>query len=269
MKRFLALIPAAGLLTGVAAAETLLIGYDEVASSGATQAWSLNGDGSNAMALWGGGSEVWGMAYDPSSNTVYANDGSTLRSGPLGAGSPANEVTINDGAGANLSFVGLAWANGNLYGTRNVGDEAVYLIDTDNGVASIALQYENADYDFGGLAYNPADGLFYGTNDDATPNGSGLYSLDVFGGGAITLVSAYPAGETDIDGLAVGNGVAYLVEDEAGDTIHPYDLGGGAYLPSVTSPMETSEIFSGAAWVPEPASLSLLALGGLTLLRRR
>ena len=79
-------------------------------------------------------------------------------------------------------------------------------------------------------------------------------------------MTPYPAGRTDIDGLAVGNGVAYLVEDEAGNTIHPYDLNAGAYLPSLLSPMQTSEIFSGAAYViPEPSGLALAGLAFLSL----
>ncbi len=167
-------------------------------------------------------------------------------------------------------MVGLAWANGGLYSSRNIANEAIYSIDLTTQVATVLFDYADADYDFGGLAYNPDDGLFYGTNDDATPNGSGLYSIDAFGGGAITLVTPYPAGETDIDGLAVGNGVAYLVEDEAGMSIHPYDLVGGAYLPDLMSPMQTSEVFSGAAFVvPEPGCLALLGFAFLSIVRLR
>ncbi len=254
------------LFLGSLASGQLLVGYDESAASGAAQAWDVNPNDASSTVLWGGGVDVWGMAYDADTKTVYVNSGTTLYGGELGLGSPPLLGTVTDVAGANISLVGLTWANGGLYGTRNVGDEALYAIDLNTFVATVFLDYAEADYDFGGLAYNPDDGLFYGTNDDATPNGSGLYSIDAFGGGAISLVTPYPAGRTDIDGLAVGNGVAYLVEDEAGNTIHPYDLNAGAYLPSLLSPMQTSEIFSGAAYViPEPSALALAGLAFLSL----
>ena len=268
LRRCLAVLLTVLALTSLAQAQ-LLVGYDEVSTSGADQAWNVDPSSGASSVLWGGAAEVWGMAYG--NGTVYANDGSTLYGASLG-GLPTALGTIADAAGNAQSVVGLAWANGGLYASRNIANEAIYSIDLDTLVASVLLDYEDADWDFGGLAYNPADGLFYGTNDDTTPNGSGLYSIDAFGGGGINLVTPYPAGETDIDGLAIGNGVAYLVEDEAGDTIHPYDLGAGAYLPSITSPMQTSELFSGAAWVPEPASGGLLSLSLLGLLagyRRR
>lgn len=247
----------------------LLVGYDEVASSGADQAWDVNPADGSASALWGGAVEVWGMAYDGASNTIFANDGSTLYYGPLGSGAPSNTVSITDPAGAALSMVSLAWGNGHLYGTRNVGTEAIYEIDTATGVATVMFDYDNASYDFGGLEYNADDGFFYGTNDDSTPFPRGLYKMDAFGSGAIALVAEYPAGETDIDGLAIGNGIAFLVEDEAGDTIHPFDINGGFYLADITSPMQTSEVFSGAAWVPEPSSLLLLGLSTLIVATRR
>ncbi len=263
MKKILAVLAVSGLAASANA--QLLVGHDDAAPN--DNAWNVNPNTGSSSLLWSG-AEVWGMAYDGGTNTVFANDGTTLRSGLLGAGAPTNEVTTTDAAGALISFVGLAFANGDLYGTRNVGDEAIYRINTTSGVATVVLDYAESDYDVGGLAFNPADGLFYGTNDDTTP-GSGLYSFDVFGSGAINLVTPYPAGETDIDGLAVGNGVAYLVEDEAGNTIHPYDLGSGTYLPSLLSPMTSSEIFSGAAWVPAPTSITLLGLGSLAATRRR
>jgi hypothetical protein len=177
--------------------------------------------------------------------------------------------TITDDLGNNQSMVGLAWADGGLYSSRNIANEAIYSIDLGTFVATAVLDYDDTLYDFGGLAYNSADGLFYGTNDSSSGSGSGLYSLDVFGGGAINLVTPYPAGRTDVDGLALGGGIAYLVEDEAGNTIHPYDLANGAYLPSILSPMTSSEIFSGAAYVPEPSTLGMLLFAFVALRHRK
>lgn len=46
-------------------------------------------------------------------------------------------------------------------------------------------------------------GEFYATDDDTTPNGSGLFRINANGTG--TLITPYPAGQTDIDGLAVSD----------------------------------------------------------------
>jgi hypothetical protein len=155
-----------------------------------------------------------------------------------------------------------------LYGTKNIANEAIWAIDP-TGLATVFFDYVDGDYDFGGLAYNPLDGLFYGTNDDSTP-ARGLYSIDAFGGGAITLVAAYPAGETDIDGLAVGDNVAYLITDQSGD-FYKYDLtqGPGGTYTTITNPWTSSEVFAAGAWIPEPGTLLLLGGGALLALRRR
>ena len=263
---------------GPAAEAALLVGNDTSAGGGVTNAWSVDVGTSASTVLWGDSNPgVWGMTINPATDTVYVADGSQLYAGPVSPGSnPGLLGTIRDVAGAEIAVVSLTWANGSLYTSRNIANEAIYHIDVPTRVASVVLDYTDADYDFGGLGYNPADGLFYGVNDTVAPFGSGLYSIDVFGGGAITLVTAYPAGETDIDGLAIGDNIAYLVEDEAGDTIHRYDLIAGAYLTPLTSPMVSSETFSGAAWlagdappVPESAALGLLGFALLGLRRRR
>ena len=64
-------------------------------------------------------------------------------------------------------MVSLAFYNDVLYGTRNVGEEAVYEISTSTYVASVVIDYNDDDFDFGGLAVDPNTGEFYGTSDDA------------------------------------------------------------------------------------------------------
>jgi hypothetical protein len=114
------------------------------------------------------------------------------------------------------------------------------------------IDYVDADYDFGGLAVDPNTGEFYGTNDDSTPFGVGLYRINMNSTG--TLIAPYPDAQTDIDGLAVSNdGFAYLVIDQAG-SIYVYDFVGGAYVTPLTNPWTSSEVFCGGAWIYEDAS---------------
>lgn len=214
------------------------------------QAWNVDLNDGSATALWqtSAGIEVWGMAFDPASQSILASSGPRLYSGGLGE-TPTLLGTMTDGAGASLTMPGLAWANGGLYAVRGVGDEAIFSVDLDTLVATVVLDFPELEYDFGGLAFNPDNNLFYGTSDSLAADGVGLYSIDVFGSGNISLVTSYPSGEFDIDGLAIGNGVAYLVQDSSGDTIHPYDLTTNTYLANLQNPMPTSEVFSAAAFV--------------------
>jgi hypothetical protein len=195
------------------------------------------------------GIEVWGAAYDDGNDKIYFNSGSTLYEWLMVDTTVGNMGTITDTSGATQSMVSLAFYGGVLYGTKNIANEAVYAINTTTLVATVVIDYVDADFDFGGLAVDPNTGEFYGTNDDATPNGSGLFRINP--DGTATLIAAYPSGETDIDGLAVSNtGIAYLVIDQAGN-IYVYDLIGGTYLTPLTNPWTTSEVFCGGAWIYE------------------
>jgi hypothetical protein len=139
-----------------------------------------------------------------------------------------------------------------LYGVKNITNEAVYSIDTTTRVATVVIDYVDGDFDLGGFAADPNTGEFYATNDDTTPNGSGLFRINANGTG--TLITPYPAGQTDIDGLAVSHdGKAYLVTDEPG-FIYVWDFGAAAYATPLNNPWTTSEIFSAGAWINEPAT---------------
>ena len=265
-----ALLAGTAIALAPAASAQLVVTNDDSAA-GEPNAWLIDVNTDVATPLWSG-MQAWGAAADDANRTIWANNGSTLYSVDYDTLTPTAGVPIVDATGATQAFVSLAWANGNLYGTKNIANEAVWQIDTETGVASVVYEYTDPDYDFGGLSYNPSDGLFYGTNDDASPFGAGLFSIDVFGGGGINLVAPYPAGETDIDGTAVGDNKVYFVTDEPGD-IYVYDLLAGEFISPLTNPMTTSEIFSGGAWapglIPTPATLTLLGFGGLAAARRR
>lgn len=207
-------------------------------------------DGSTTEAFVG--APVWGAAYDILQDTVYFNAGALLYRWPVG-GAIEELGTITDGMAVDQTMVALAFVNGRLYATRNIANEAVYQIDPVTRVATVAIDYADAEYDFGGLAADPRTGLLYGTNDTVAPHGAGVFRINT--DGSATLVAAYPVGQTDIDGLAIDDsGLAYLVTDEPG-SIYVLDLDTGSYLDPIPNPWTTSETFSGATWIGQSPAL--------------
>ena len=264
MRKF-ALLGIVGAVASAANAQ-LIVGFDDT-SAGVITCYEVRvSDGTNVATPLFSDIEVWALASDNVNRKLYIGSGSLLYVYD-GSGSPTLVGNFNF-EGTTQSIVGMAFADGNLYVTKNISNEAVYKVNPATGEMTIALDYTDADYDFGGFDYD--NGSFYGANDDTTPFGSGLFSIDL--GGTITKIASYPAGETDIDGLAVGGGIAYLIEDEPGLTIHRYDLGSNSYLSPITSPFGTSEIFSAGAyapWIPAPGVASIFCVAGLGALRRR
>jgi len=215
----------------------------------------------NIQAFVGG--VAWGAAYDMPNNRILFNNGSTLYQWPVG-GAISSLGTIHDPAGTGLNFTGLTYYSGMLYGVRNIANEAVYAIDPTTLVATVYIEYVDGNFDYGGLAVDPSTGVMYATNDDTSPNGSGLFRINSDGTG--TLITSYPAGQTDIDGLAVSDdGFAYLVIDEPG-SIYVWNFTTSAWGTPLTSPFTTSEVFCGGAWIWEIAGpeISLVKTVGTT-----
>jgi hypothetical protein len=219
-----------------------------------------------ATALFDG-IEIWGAAYDWRNEIVYMVDGTTLIAWPLGDAPVALGTIRGDGEpDTALTFVGLAFFDGTLYGSRNIGNptypEGLYTIDPSTQRATLVATFSigASAADIGGLDADPILGGLYGTNDDSDARGLVTIELD----GTVTVVAPYPADEDDVDGLAVGNdGRAYLVTDEPGD-FYVYDLAAGAYVDPIGNPWTTSRLFAGAAWVaPLTPSVTLTKTVGL------
>lgn len=247
MRSRLLVITAIASLVPSGARAQLIVGSD------ITNATIYHIDTSTSAAtplLVGASATAWGMAYDHDTNTLYWNNGSTLWSAPfaLGGLTPTNRGTMTFGANT-INFVGLAYRNGKLLGTRNIATEAVYEIDPTTLAATLVYQYASA-YDVGGLDADMTTSKLYGLSDLA-PVGQvrGLYELDTAAQTA-TFRAGYPGTETDIDGLAVYNGLAYYVTDQPG-LFYIYNIGSGTQTGTLPSPFTGSAVFSAAAYVPD------------------
>lgn len=269
MFRKLALITFAATAAFTQLQAQLIVGNDQ---SGVATIYNVDVNTGVATPIYsstGPEARAWGMAYDAGSNTLYWNNGTTLYSSPLGPVlTPMNLGTFTY-QGAMVNFVGLAFINGSLYGTRNIATEGVYQIDVTTQVATLLYAYPTA-FDFGGFDVDPTTGLVYGLSDSA-PTGSvrGLYQIDIVGQ-STTFRAPYPAGKTDIDALAVNNGLAYYVSDGPNTTqanFYVYDIATGTLVRTLPSPFTGGGTFSAATFaIPEPSTVALLAAAGLCAL---
>ena len=210
--------------------------------------------GTNDFTQLFDGTDPWGAGLIPGVNpgdaVVYFVSGTELWRWQSGVPELCCNLTYQ---GANQAMVSAAYNSntGRLLMTKNTTTEAVYSLAVEAGQCPANCEmtqdivYASADNDFGGLAYDPVGDIIYGTNDDSSPGPAGVYEIN--GDGSTTLVVAYPAGETDIDGLAYGDGKLYLVTDEPGD-IYVYDVAGAAFDPPLANPWTTSETFSAGAY---------------------
>jgi hypothetical protein len=264
LRGILIAVAAAFLATGAQA--QLVVGTDDTATP--TIFYIDLGTNTATPILTGSSAICWGMAYDHDTNTLYWNNGGTLYSSPfsLAGLTPTNLGTLTFN-GAATNYVGLAYRAGKLLGTRNIATEAVYEIDPVSLTATQLYVYPST-FDFGGLDVDMTTGLLYGLSDTA-PAGSerGLYEIDT-AAMTTTFRAPYPAGETDIDGLAVYNGLAYYVIDQPGN-FYIYDIASGMQVGTIPSPFTGSEVFSAAAYVPGgPVSLEETSWGHIKSLYR-
>ncbi len=147
--------------------------------------------------------------------------------------------------------LGFNPTTGKLLGTKNIATEAVYEIDPATGVATLQIQYPST-FDFGGLEYDPSTGRLYGLNDSLT-GGSGRGLYEIVDATTQNFISGYPGAETDIDGLAVGDGRAYYITD--GNLVlqpffYVYDIATGTQVGTIPSVFTGSGTFAAGAWAP-------------------
>lgn len=269
MHRTLA-VACAAALSASAANGQLIVGNDQ---SGVASIYHIDVVTGVATSIYSSSTSMakpWGMAYDGATNTLYWNNGSSLFSSPFSMSLTPTLLGTMTFNSATVNFVGLGFRNGELVGTRNIATEAVYTINVNTLVATQQYVYPTT-FDFGGVDVDPISGLLYGLSDTG---GAGLYEIDDTND-TTTFRAPYPAGETDIDGLAVFNGRAYYVSDGPNTTqasFYVYDVATGMQIGTLPSPFTGSGTFSAATFVyiPAPGAATLLALfGGVAARRRR
>ena len=246
--------------------------------------------------------KVNGLAADPATGRLYANDAARLNYWNYGSvGTTPTLIAGMYRTNDNVSFAAtgvndLAFANGNLYGNTSFAsstfNRGIYQIATmSDGMATPhcvmtpVWTTTNTSTVLGGLDFNTSDNKFYVTSTaDVTGSGGlfglGLYSIDAFGTGAVTKIADFPAGRTKVDGLAIGGGKFWLTEQDPANSsidIYPFDPVTGTYGATIFVPLtDPTQRASGAAWapgalnsIPAPATLTPLALGAVVLGRRR
>lgn len=173
------------------------------------------------------GAECWGLADDDVNQVMYIIDGSLLKAWPYGSAAPAVTVATTTYLGATKAMVSAAHHNGVLYVNPNLAIEGFYTVDVVTGDLTLIYTFSATTIDLGGLDFDPATGLLYGSNDATAyvdPQGTagrGIIVFDLFAP-TITETTTYPypvnaagAERTDVDGLAFDpSGVVYMLEDE-------------------------------------------------------
>lgn len=293
-------------LLGTAANAQLVFGHNYYSSSvaGLTGAFYLNVGTGVATQMWTGQSNTGktnGLATDAANGIVYSVNSARLSKWTYGnVGTAPTQINGLYRLGANnlvyaTGVDDFAFANGKLYGYTNYNagvpvaaalEDGIYEIDTTNttpATPNMTLKWLHADlaYNLQGLDFNAADGLFYATNTVTDTTQNGIYTIDVFGSGAVNKIASFDSFLLKPDGLAIGGGHIWLTGKQAGETslkIAGYNLTTHAYDEAFTlDGLDANARSTGAKWipgalsapVPEPATLAALGMGALALLRRR
>lgn len=215
--------------------------------------------GAPRSLLGGANVRVYGLAADNTGQMLYwLDNGTSLYKAPFNTTGPlvpglVGSTTVS---GVGVSFVSLAFdaVEGKLYGYRNSNDaqtEGIYEISTTNASAVRVCAIDPA-ADFGGMDYDAATDAFYATNDGAGAYaGRGVYRIaKPLSTPVVTLISAYPGSDSDIDGLAAGNGRLYLVNDAPAEGIYVLNLTSRQYETTLPNPFTALGTFCGGAWAP-------------------
>lgn len=221
------------------------------------------------------GASAWGMSYDPGTNTLFwITSGSASYVVHSAVFNPAGLAPTAMGGGIlpeGGSFLGLAFdsANNRLYSALWAGQHtSIYEINRNTGASTLTAVLPDGLH-FSGFDYDALGDRFIATTGFTATGAAGIYQLNFRSGTpSYTQVGLYPASEFEIEGLAMNNGRAYLVNSDG--PIFVANLTTGLYEPWFNSPLAGSNFgLAGAAWVPAPATALVLLAAPLIGRRRR
>lgn len=267
-------------------AEQRLLTFDSESPDTLTSAHAISGLQTNEQLV--------GIDFRPSNGLLY------------GVGSSGRVYTLDLGSAAatNVSTIGTQ-LNGTRFGIdfnpvvdrlRIVSDlEQNLRVNVDTGAALVdsSLAYVAGDTGGGGNPNIVAAGY---TNNFAGATSTTLYEIDSIrntlviqnppNAGTLTTVAGLGTNPTSFSTLDIATGTdgtntayaAFQVFGEAYSRFFTVNLTNGVSIPTGTGPLqergiigtnEDGTLIRSIAVVPEPGSISLLALGGLSLLARR
>ena len=134
-----------------------------------------------------------------------------------------------------------------LYGVDD--RRGIYEINPLTAQTTLILPVDSQDFNIGGFDIDPATGRAFVADDD-TDGGLGVFEVTGFAG-FTPVLSPYPNGLTDVDGLAAIDNFLYLVEDGLGESITRVHLDSGA-TQTWPVPFQASGNASGATLVDLP-----------------
>jgi uncharacterized repeat protein (TIGR01451 family) len=233
---------------GVPARAQLVVGNDQNSPS----IWLVDVSGARAPRALVSGSvaSCMGLAADDAGRVLYWSAGQSLYKAAYHESAPLTPVFVGVFAGT-PTISGLAFDS---LERRLIGRGADGLYEVDPQTAACTRLFASTAQDFGGLDYNPADDSFIGANDSTNTSllpGRGVYRiLKPLNAPTFVRLATYPDGVTDVDGLACGDGVAYLVQDAAGEPIDRLNLASGSYMPALPGVFSGLGVWSGGTWAP-------------------
>ncbi len=226
----------------------LVVGNDQTPPT----IWLLDLSGARpARALVSGDAATCsGLAADNDAGILYWSSGVALWKASFQESGALTPILVGNFTGA-TSISGLAFDSQER---RLIGRGPGGLYEIDPQTAACTLLFAIAAQDFGGLDYDASSDSFIGANDSSSTAflpGRGVYRiLKPLHAPTFVRLAPYPDGISDLDGVASGDGVAYLVQDSANEPILRFNLASNTYMPSLPGVFTGFGVSSGSAWAP-------------------
>jgi len=177
--------------------------YDATSNS---NIWTIDETDGTMVLIGASGAGLNGLAYDPTTTTMYGCDSTNLYTIDKSTGVATLVGPMGNAGGV---MIGIACDNaGNMYG-EDIGDDNLYSIDTGTGAATI-IGSLGIDLNFAqDMAYDKGNDMLYCTGyKGSTAGGGALYSIDTTTGAA-TFIGDFPIGSMGCPSEVAGFAIPY------------------------------------------------------------